>query len=119
MTKDEALKMAIEALEHASERSIIIDAYEEIINACKEALNIANCDLKQPVAWQWLQSGHMRKKIPKTATPEHWRPLYTHPAQPWQGLTKEEIKSFKEVWGCSTFAIEDIQASLKVKNHGT
>jgi len=38
MTKDEALKMAIEALEHASERSIIIDAYEEIINACKEAL---------------------------------------------------------------------------------
>jgi len=34
----QALKMAIEALEHASERSIIIDAYEEIINACKEAL---------------------------------------------------------------------------------
>jgi translation initiation factor 2 alpha subunit (eIF-2alpha) len=42
----EALKMAIEALEHASERSIIINAYEEVINACKEAL-------EQP-AWQGL-----------------------------------------------------------------
>jgi hypothetical protein len=42
----QALEMAIEALEHASERSIIIDAYEEIINACKEAL-------EQP-AWQGL-----------------------------------------------------------------
>jgi len=44
----QALKMAIEALEHASERSIIIDAYEEIINACKEALEQP---AQEPYAW--------------------------------------------------------------------
>jgi hypothetical protein len=38
VSKDTALKMAIEALEHASERSIIINAYEEVIDVCKEAL---------------------------------------------------------------------------------
>jgi hypothetical protein len=67
MTKDEALKMAIEALEQAKEqlekywdedikRGYYIEEMDDspillcgdTINACKEALNIANCDLKQP-----------------------------------------------------------------------
>ena len=110
MTKDEALKMAKEALESSNDcecgrSEYYVSKLIKAINACKEALGnlekdysfsrnlsdkdntfadkieVANCNLKQPaqepVAWQWLKSGHMRKKIPKTATPEHWRPLYT------------------------------------------
>ena len=34
------------------------------------------------VAWQWLDTGHLRKKIPKNANPENWRPLYAAPAAP-------------------------------------
>ena len=28
-----------------------------------------------PVAYQWLDTAHFRKKIPKDAAPAHWRPL--------------------------------------------
>lgn len=49
---------------------------------------------QEPVAWQWCRSGHFRKKIPKTAYPEDWRPLYTAPLQKqWVGLTDEDIAS--------------------------
>jgi hypothetical protein len=83
MTKDDALKMAIEALEEAKEQLGGLPQLEKLIQDCKEALENLEKDysfsrnLQEPVAWQWLKSGHMRKKIPKTATPEHWRPLYT------------------------------------------
>jgi predicted nucleic acid-binding Zn ribbon protein len=34
----------------------------------------------EPVAWQWLQTGHFRKsRPPTTAEPGAWRPLYTAP----------------------------------------
>lgn len=34
----------------------------------------------EPVAWQWMKSGHFRKKIPKDASyTDDWRPLYTAP----------------------------------------
>lgn len=39
--------------------------------------------VQEPVAWQWLDTAHFRKKIPADATPAHWRPLYTAP-QPVQ-----------------------------------
>ena len=98
--KDEELKMAIEALEHASERSIIINAYEEVIDACEEALEIANCDIKQPaqepVAWMetiWVTDEEGLQSQQKVLHDyEDFRsvPLYTHPHQ-WQGLTDDEI----------------------------
>lgn len=77
---------------------------------------------QEPVAWQWLKSGHMRKKIPKTATPEHWRPLFTHPHQ-WQGLTDDEIEEIDDVT-LGDYYVEKqaidfaraIEAKLKEKN---
>lgn len=54
---------------------------------------------QEPVAWQWLNSGHFRKKIPKTATPEHWSPLYTHPAKneasSLRALSDDEIRDLE------------------------
>jgi hypothetical protein len=80
MTKDEALKMAIETFDwekvnkkcNVDILTMVMDFSNGRINAsdlmdaiayrcqatlelaCKEALNIANCDLKKPVAWQGL-----------------------------------------------------------------
>lgn len=34
-----------------------------------------------PVAWQWINTAHFRRKIPANANPGDWRPLYTHPPQ--------------------------------------
>ena len=45
---------------------------------------------EEPVAWQWLDTAHFRKKIPADATPSDWRPLYTAPPQR-KPLTEEEI----------------------------
>lgn len=35
----------------------------------------------KPVAWQWLNTGTFRKRLPKTAVAENWTPLYAAPPQ--------------------------------------
>jgi len=149
MTKNEALHKALKVLNCLNNDRVYETAWVKgAINACEEALEQSSQDYvlickrcgddlgleyvpdeqpaQQPVAWQWLKSGHMRKKIPKTETLEHWRPLYTHPHQ-WQGLTDDEIgKLFDAVMDndkASTefFGIEyahAIEQALKEKNHG-
>jgi hypothetical protein len=137
MNKDEALKMAIEALEHAELVFYItkddgskVSIYAETINACKEALNIANCDLKQPaqepVAWmdeanntittvQLMKYGWLGSD--DRAIPDAWIKLYTHPHQ-WQGLTDDEIGQII-VNSKSLLAIDfyrAIEQALKEKN---
>ncbi len=150
MNKDEALKMAILNLEVCASlmatHEYSDDFYQSVsdaIDTCKEALEQPAQDAdfvfickhcgdeigikwldeskeQEPVAWQWLKSGHMRKKIPKTATPEHWRPLYTHPAQP---LSDDEIcKIYEDIrWDIrGTDIVIDfaraIEQALKEKN---
>jgi hypothetical protein len=34
---------------------------------------------QEPVAWQWLNTAHFRKKLPANAESGAWNPLYTHP----------------------------------------
>ena len=59
----------------------------------------------EPVAWQWLDTAHFRKKIPADATPSSGRPLYTTPPQrkplaEWQiddlmsGIDPEDVCSW-------------------------
>ena len=104
MTKDEALKMAIEALEFAYDKED--DGYNALmymkmldaINACKEALDVVDLPeqpAQEPVAWtdkynfflEWDKESLCDKAVCK----EHEAiPLYTHPHQ-WQGLTDDEI----------------------------
>ena len=80
MTKDEALKMAIEHIER--------NYHDEkfVINACKEALEQP---AQEPVAYNFEgvlffanEASHYMK--------DSGQPLYTHPHQ-WQGLTDDEI----------------------------
>ncbi len=47
---------------------------------------------QEPVAWQWLNTAHFRKKLPADAEPGAWNPLYTHPPRrEWRGLTDEAV----------------------------
>ena len=120
MTKDEALKMAIEALAyHPSE--------DVALQACKEALEQP---AQEPVAWYW--NNNHRDKIPYAGvergnpkmdvvygTPI---PLYTHPAPSWQGLSDDDItKAVLEIPATfpSIFGIaRAIEQALRNKNHG-
>jgi hypothetical protein len=135
MSKDEALKMAIEALEQAekqlekywnedinrgydiedmNESPIIL--CEDTINACKEALEQP---AQEPVAWMskmgsFTAIAETKKQLPKGTEPI---PLYTHPHQ-WQGLTDDEID--KIVVNSETLLAKDIaraiEQALKEKN---
>ena len=120
MTKDEALKMALDSLETLhSHRTDIASA----ITALKEALAQPE---QEPVAW-------MNDSTPSGIFARHMEgaknfgctiPLYTAPPQrKWQGLTDEEIESLHyklKVQLMGTYKTEDIyrtiEAYLKEKN---
>ena len=104
MTKDQAIKKLLNLAEHYF--------LDEDINACKLALEQP---AQEPVAWI-VNGSNLEWSIEPNWTDTE--PLYTHPYQ-WQGLTDDEIKSFAEVWGVGTFAIKDIEATLKKKNYGS
>ena len=82
MTKDEALKLALEALEEAwyhvgtfqpTEKAI--DLYDEARAAIKEALAQPE---QEPVAWfSTLPDGRLSIKIVGKPTEGNWEPLYT------------------------------------------
>jgi hypothetical protein len=48
--------------------------------------------VQEPAAWQWLDTGTFRKKLPKTAERGAWNPLYAAPPQR-KPLTDEEINA--------------------------
>ena len=89
MTKDEALKMAIEALEDFSTQYARL---EPIINACKEALEQP---AQEPVAW--INEDELPDEYPYDEMFKHSEivygvrvfPVYS-PKHQWQGLTDEQ-----------------------------
>ena len=92
MDKDEALKMAIEAMKWLRMRSPIIYEELEAEKACKEALAQP---AQEPVAWMTVDydAGFKEIKVWQEPISNRSIPLYTHPAPSWQGLTSEEIRS--------------------------
>ena len=78
----------------------------------------------RPVAWQWLNTAHFRKKMPADAELRAWNPLYTHPPRrEWRGLSKDE--SLK-MWGMRSDGPSNleiigfaraIEAALRSKNY--
>jgi len=126
MTKDEALKMAIEYIEKSQ-----YEKRDEVINACKEALEQP---AQKPVAWMgfdeignadFLGFNDFNKYTTKQTTVlKKPIPLYTHPHQ-WQGLTDDEIdKIYADTEPDSkmdTYYMilsRAIEAKLKEKNNG-
>ncbi len=78
---------------------------------------------QEPVAWQWLNTAHFRKKLPANAESGAWNPLYTRPPRrEWQGLTEEEINELSHtmVKGHKSvnWLARAIEQALKEKNNG-
>ena len=127
MTKDEALKLALEALKLWLNHKLDEDTAWEAHNAIKEALKIKD----EPVAWGMEKDGVILDVI---CPDEHEReegeytiPLYITPQRTWVELTDDEIE---EVWGNTPIMLnarnnsirinfaKSIEAKLKEKNHG-
>ena len=109
MTKDEALKMAIDGLEiHQKD---ILDAY-------KEALEQPTT--QEPVASRFkLSDGNYSLHNNQY---DFGEPLYTHPKQ-WQGLSDDEIWNIanflgkNKEWDYPVMFAKTIEQALKEKNH--
>ena len=117
MNKDEALKMAIEALQNnqtydwkGNPLTALDEANEKIINACKEALEQP---AQEPVAWEWFEDRayydmyavkqvgnknfdeviHVLKSKDAKYLCDWLNSLNIHPAQP---LSDDEIYKLKD-----------------------
>jgi hypothetical protein len=140
MTKDEALKMAIDVLQNYAQADSPV--WRKALNACKEALKQKTVlerdynfmrDLaigleealeqpaQEPVAWIVGNHGHCTtKKDWAEKYSNHIKPLYTHPHQ-WQGLTDDEIGNLITPYEYSVHPDLDgltraIEQALKEKN---
>ena len=129
MTKDEALKLALEALEEAwyhvgtfqpTEKAI--DLYDEARTAIKEALAQPEQEL---VAWGVFESNLHDMFFTEAEAVEmaqlkgnhaEVKPLYTAPQRTWVGLTAKEKHEFRYSHMTTADFIEDIEAKLKQKN---
>ena len=135
MTKDEALKLALEALNDLSawndgevggrmDEPYSAEVARRTITAIKKALEQPK---QEPLAWISTGPASMiHWTADKPAYGDDWVPLYTIPPQrTWVGLTKEEIAEFdtwhdnreEEVGWCNPSEIVAyIEAKLKEKN---
>jgi hypothetical protein len=132
MTKDEALKMAIEFLGKLVTYGEIDYLKANVIHyACKEALeqsvyktlNLHSPTMQEPVAWMYVSGkGAIDIFVERHEHLTHRNeiPLYTHPHQ-WQGLTDDEIKDFWTEYQpiltrCPIQFARAIEQALKEKN---
>ena len=117
MTKDEALKLALEALGNTwtEPKSEQYKIEKEAITAIKEALAQPE---QEPVAW--ISTGPARMihwTADKPAYGDDWVPLYTTPPQrEFVGLTYEEKHAIRYSHMTSAEFIEVIEAKLKERN---
>ena len=106
MTKDEALKMAIEALENS------LTIQDVAINACKEALELDEI-FKKAYAKQ-------AEKVKVLYEKNGIQTCEILPAPSWQGLTDDDVTDLVNFWNISDIEIapfiEMVVRKLKDKN---
>ena len=114
MTKDEALKLALEALE-ADELDMVDDSSgnmvfrkEQAITAIKEAL----AQTQEPVAWEQFYPDIGKPQIAFNAEVIG----YVAPQRTWVGLTAKEKHEFRYSHMTTADFIDAIEAKLKEKN---
>jgi len=133
MTKDEALKMAIEALEQyigVVQHKVNAETWGDIedggkpaikaIQACKEALEQPALE---PVAWMSEGGVFTRTKDHAESWSNHGgkvTPVYTNPAPSWQGLSDGELSELLVSKGETSIKYlsfaRAIEQALKEKN---
>ena len=126
MTKDEALKLGLEALETSTDWDVSATGRQLKSMQAITALRTALAQMQEPLAW--ISTGPARMihwTADKPAYGDDWVPLYTTPPQrTWVGLTDEEIGllttgdgwSHLETPVLALFA-RAIEAKLKEKNY--
>ena len=137
-TKDEALRMAIEALIYHTEQTRPIEDTDIAIQACKEALeqptNMVTIPLdkledmqrrlkEQPTQEPMIikQDNGMVLKLGYDDLP-NGTPFYTHPKE-WQGLSDDEIWDIanflgkNKEWDYPVMFAKTIEKALKDKNN--
>jgi hypothetical protein len=125
MTKDEALKMAIEQIKHLIEIYIpspewsgtaIQEECYETINACKEALKQEASEQEPADVARVQYDGYSIEWRPGMPHLPVGTKLYTHPPE-WKGLTKHEIIQADNATNDLHAFAYAINAKLKEKNH--
>ena len=122
MTKEEAMKLALEALE-ADELDMVDDGSGNMVFRKEQAITAMEKLLAQPEQepLAWISTGPasmIHWTADKPAYGDDWVPLYTTPPQrTWVGLTDEEtetlIHRFK---GDPWTLIEEVSARLEKRN---
>ena len=113
MTKDEALKLALDFIERVNKDGWILADFEPemyaAITAIKEALAQPE---QEPVAW-WNDTGtHIDLNVSCRGTP-----LYTHPPQrTWVGLTDMEVQNIVYCRSPNIANLRKAEQLLKDKN---
>ena len=113
MTKDEALKLALDFIERVNKDGWLLADFEPemyaVITATKEALAQPE---QEPVAW-WNDTGtHIDLNVSGRGTP-----LYTHPPQrTWVGLTDMEVQNIVYCRSPNIANLRKAEQLLKDKN---
>jgi hypothetical protein len=127
MTKDETLKLALEALE-ADPAEMVEDENGHMVFRRIQAIITLREALAQPeqepVAWRYRWSVEGGNWVWNYATyierqkDDRCEPLYTTPPQrTWVGLTKDEVETLSyQAEGNTWKAVELAEAKLKEKN---
>ena len=122
MTKDEALKLALEALEFMSHvDSIFANEFDFQINAIKEALAQPESEYERGFidGMQKQMQSSVDKAVNAMTQPTYYIP--NKDERTWVGLTEEDLKLLSAEWRIvygawmDDFA-RDIEAKLKEKN---
>jgi hypothetical protein len=82
----EAMKQALEAHKKNERHHTVAETRywcEQYKLLAKQFIQaIEQAEQQEPEAWQWLDTAHFRKHLPKDAEPGVWRPLYAAPTAP-------------------------------------
>jgi hypothetical protein len=97
VSKDTALRMAIEAMEYHTEQTRPIEDTDKAIQACKEALAQPTAEqsslVQEPVCWMMTLPDGNHDWILDGNRFEGYIPLYTTPpSREWVGLSDAEIE---------------------------
>ena len=122
--KDEALKLALEALVAAFQGKDKTGQVTDAITAIREALAEQPAQQQEPVAWilkptmELLWPDEIEVKDPSKH--RGYKPLYTspQPSKPWVGLTQEdmyEIGEFKNTHGYVPTGFKRLAAAIEAK----